>query len=46
MAMAMDEMRRLVEELEQTATPRTCPHGRPTLVYVGTELIERQFGRR
>jgi DNA mismatch repair protein MutL len=46
MAMAMDEMRRLIQDLEQTATPRTCPHGRPTLVHVGTELIERQFGRR
>ncbi len=45
-ALALDEMRRLVEDLEQTASPRTCPHGRPTLVHVGTELIERQFGRR
>jgi len=46
MALALDEMRRLVEDLERTASPRTCPHGRPTLVHVGTELIERQFGRR
>ncbi len=45
-ALAMEEMRRLVEDLEGTASPRTCPHGRPTLVHVGTELIERQFGRR
>jgi len=46
MALAMDEMRRVVEDLERTASPRTCPHGRPTLVHVGNELIERQFGRR
>ena len=46
MAMAMEEMRRLVEDLEQTAAPRTCPHGRPTLVHLGTDAIERQFGRR
>lgn len=45
-ALSMAEMRRLVEDLEQTETPRTCPHGRPTLIHVGTELIERQFGRR
>lgn len=45
-AMAMEEMRRLIEDLEGTASPRTCPHGRPTLIHVGTELIERQFGRR
>ncbi|MCA9829922.1 MAG: DNA mismatch repair endonuclease MutL [Dehalococcoidia bacterium] len=46
MGLALDEMRRLIEDLETTASPRTCPHGRPTLVHMGTELIERQFGRR
>jgi DNA mismatch repair protein MutL len=46
MALAMDEMRKLVEDLEQTDSPRTCPHGRPTLIHMGTETIERQFGRR
>ncbi|MBE0609524.1 MAG: DNA mismatch repair endonuclease MutL [Dehalococcoidia bacterium] len=45
-ALAMDEMRRLVEDLERTTAPRTCPHGRPTLIHMGTEAIERQFGRR
>ena len=45
-ALATDEMRRLIEDLGKTDSPRTCPHGRPTLVHVGTELIERQFGRR
>lgn len=46
MALAIEEMRRLVEDLERTESPRTCPHGRPTLVHVSTELLERQFGRR
>ncbi|HMO97246.1 MAG TPA: hypothetical protein PKD27_14130, partial [Tepidiformaceae bacterium] len=46
MPLAMEEMRRLLEDLERTAQPRTCPHGRPTLVHLGTEAIERQFGRR
>ncbi len=45
-ALSMDEMRRLVEDLERTASPRTCPHGRPTLIHVSTALLERQFGRR
>lgn len=44
--LAMEEMRRLVEDLERSTAPRTCPHGRPTLVHLGTEAIERQFGRR
>jgi len=46
MALATDEMRRLIEDLEQTASPRTCPHGRPTLIHVSTDALERQFGRR
>lgn len=46
MLLSMEEMRRLVEDLERTASPRTCPHGRPTLVHLGTDAIERQFGRR
>lgn len=46
MALSLEEMRRLIEDLEATPTPRTCPHGRPTLVHLGTEAIERQFGRR
>jgi DNA mismatch repair protein MutL len=46
MLLSMEEMRRLVEDLERTTAPRTCPHGRPTLVHLGTDAIERQFGRR
>jgi DNA mismatch repair protein MutL len=45
-ALALEQMRQLVTDLELTASPRTCPHGRPTLVHVGVEAIERQFGRR
>ncbi len=44
--LALEQMRQLVTDLERTASPRTCPHGRPTLVHVGVEAIERQFGRR
>ncbi len=46
MALSLEEMRRLVEDLERTPNPRTCPHGGPTLIHLGTEAIERQFGRR
>ncbi|MBE7519826.1 MAG: DNA mismatch repair endonuclease MutL [Thermoflexaceae bacterium] len=45
-AMALEEMRALIEDLSTTESPRTCPHGRPTLVHVGADAIERQFGRR
>ncbi|WP_322794930.1 DNA mismatch repair endonuclease MutL [Tepidiforma sp.] len=46
MALSREEMARLLEDLAASATPRTCPHGRPTLIHLGTEAIERQFGRR
>ncbi|MDZ7726799.1 MAG: hypothetical protein U5Q44_00635 [Dehalococcoidia bacterium] len=45
-ALSMDEMRQLIEDLEATGTPRTCPHGRPTLIHMANDAIERQFGRR
>ncbi len=45
-AMAMAEMRQLLADLEGATSPRTCPHGRPTLVHLATEALERQFGRR
>jgi DNA mismatch repair protein MutL len=41
-----DEMRALVVQLEQTSLPRTCPHGRPTMLHVSAERLEREFGRR
>jgi DNA mismatch repair protein MutL len=45
MALSMEEMRQLLEDLGATASPRTCPHGRPTLVHVRQEALDRQFGR-
>jgi DNA mismatch repair protein MutL len=39
-------LRALVADLAVTTAPRTCPHGRPTLIHVSTDLLERQFGRR
>ena len=45
MALSLEEMRQLIEDLGATASPRTCPHGRPTLVHVRQETLDRQFGR-
>ena len=44
--LAPDEMRELVRLLEQAEAPRTCPHGRPTMVHVSAAALEREFGRR
>ncbi len=43
--LSREEMERLVRDLEQTRNPRTCPHGRPTMVQIGVEQLIRQFGR-
>jgi len=39
-------MRELILQLEQTALPRTCPHGRPTMILLSQAQLEREFGRR
>ncbi|MSQ14684.1 MAG: DNA mismatch repair endonuclease MutL [Dehalococcoidia bacterium] len=41
-----EEMRQLILQLEEAANPKTCPHGRPTTLYLSSSQLERQFGRR
>ena len=41
-----DEMRSLLEQLEVTQNPHTCPHGRPTMIHFSSYDMEREFGRR
>ena len=44
--MSLEEQRQLILDLEQSSSPRTCPHGRPTMVHLSVAALERQFGRR
>ena len=44
--LSLDEMRDLVRSLERCALPHTCPHGRPTLIQMTRDQLEREFGRR
>ncbi len=39
------EMRELLRQLEKTALPNTCPHGRPTIIRLTTAQLEREFKR-
>jgi DNA mismatch repair protein MutL len=41
-----EEQRALVTDLEACESPRTCPHGRPTLIHLSINMLEREFGRR
>ncbi len=45
-ALTAAEMRELVEQLEKTDSPRTCAHGRPTMLHLSAEQLEKEFGRR
>ncbi len=44
--LSLEEMRELVRRLEQTTAPRTCPHGRPTVIQLNVAQLEREFGRK
>jgi DNA mismatch repair protein MutL len=45
-ALSTDEQRALLNDLEACQSPRTCPHGRPTMIHLSVDLLERQFGRK
>jgi DNA mismatch repair protein MutL len=44
--LSIEEQRALLRELESCSAPRTCPHGRPTMIHLSIDLLEKQFGRR
>jgi DNA mismatch repair protein MutL len=44
--MSDSEMRALLEQLEGTDNPHTCPHGRPTMIHLTEHQMEREFRRR
>jgi DNA mismatch repair protein MutL len=44
--MAREEMEELIRGLEGCASPRTCPHGRPTMIHLSVEQLAHEFGRR
>jgi DNA mismatch repair protein MutL len=41
-----DEQHALLNDLETCTAPRTCPHGRPTMIHLSVDTLERQFGRK
>ena len=41
-----EEQRELLRLLEAAEQPRTCPHGRPTMIHLSSDVLARQFRRR
>jgi DNA mismatch repair protein MutL len=41
-----EEQHALLADLETCTSPRTCPHGRPTMIHLSVDMLERQFGRK
>jgi DNA mismatch repair protein MutL len=39
------EMQELLRQLERCQSPRTCPHGRPTMIQLAASELEKAFGR-
>jgi DNA mismatch repair protein MutL len=44
--LSLEEQRKLIQDLEACEVPRTCPHGRPTMIHLSVDTLEKQFGRR
>ena len=43
--LSLEELRGLVAQLEHSNSPRTCPHGRPTMIHLSAMQLAREFGR-
>ncbi|MBI3736874.1 DNA mismatch repair endonuclease MutL [Candidatus Sumerlaeota bacterium] len=43
--LSMDQMRGLLDQVLQTSGALRCPHGRPTMLLLTREQLDRQFGR-
>ncbi|MCX6000828.1 MAG: DNA mismatch repair protein MutL, partial [Chloroflexi bacterium] len=43
--LSQEEMRELVRQLEKAKLPRTCPHGRPTMIHLSSGRLEKEFRR-
>ncbi len=44
--LAREAQERLLADLLACENPRTCPHGRPTMIHIPVDVLEKRFGRR
>ena len=43
--LSFEEMSALMRQLERCDAPRTCPHGRPTMIHISAGQLAKEFGR-
>lgn len=43
--LTLQEIEQLVMDLARAEMPYTCPHGRPTLIFMGFNELDKKFGR-
>ena len=43
--LTLEEIEKLVVDLAHAEMPYTCPHGRPTVIFMGFNELNRKFGR-
>ncbi len=44
--LSRQEIDSLLRSLEQSESPRTCPHGRPTMIHLSVDYLAGEFERR
>ncbi|HWQ26793.1 MAG TPA: DNA mismatch repair endonuclease MutL [Chlorobaculum sp.] len=44
--LSVDEMRMLIDRLFATRMPYVCPHGRPVIIRLSLDELDRMFGRK
>ncbi|MEI8187135.1 MAG: DNA mismatch repair endonuclease MutL [Chlorobiaceae bacterium] len=44
--LSLDEMRTLIDNLFATREPYSCPHGRPVIIKLSLDQLDRMFGRK
>ena len=43
--LTIQEIKKLLNDLERTSNPQTCPHGRPIIVPITKDELDKKFGR-
>ncbi|MCW8795734.1 MAG: DNA mismatch repair endonuclease MutL [Chlorobium sp.] len=45
-ALSLEDMRSLIDRLFATKMPYVCPHGRPVIIRISLDQLDRMFGRK